>query len=215
MPKKAPYGQYCPVARALDLVGDRWTLLIVRELSIGPLRYGALSKALPISTDVLAGRLRDLRSHGIVRSVEHGYELTDDGRSLAPVLRELGRWGARHLGAPPGTDQLRASHAVQMLVVAHAGNPQPVEAAVVVRSGELECTLVAGADGLIARRGASPEVDAVVETDPATLWAVGSGRLAWDDAVCSGELHVAGDSEAARRLLAARLPQALLRSVGG
>ena len=96
------YKQYCPVAHALDLVGDRWALLVVRELMLGPRRYTDLAEALPgIGTNVLATRLRTLETAGVVQKTKlpppaavSVYELTDDGRALDDVLHSLARWGA-------------------------------------------------------------------------------------------------------------------------
>ncbi len=102
------YDQYCPMAHALDLVGDRWSLMVVRELMRGPQRYTDLVAGLPgIGTNVLASRLRDLEAHGILTrttlpppAASKVYELTDYGRDLQPVMHELGMWGARSLGPP-------------------------------------------------------------------------------------------------------------------
>src|SRR5919202_4903626 len=101
------YRQYCAVARGLDLVGERWTLLIVRDLLTGPKRYTDLLAGLPgIGTNLLATRLRELEQHGLVaRRVlpppagSTVYELTDVGQTLEPVVLALGRWGRRLLGA--------------------------------------------------------------------------------------------------------------------
>ena len=100
------YGQYCGVARALELVGERWALLIVRDLLVGPKRYTDLRSGLPkIPTNVLATRLKELESAGLVeRNVQPRpsgaivYELTPYGLDLEPVVLALGRWGARSLG---------------------------------------------------------------------------------------------------------------------
>src|SRR5256714_8151463 len=108
------YEQYCPVAHALDMVGDRWELLIVRELMHGPKRYTDLADGLPgIGTNILAARLRDLESSGIVAkktlprpAASRVYELTDYGRELKPIMRELALWGARSLGPPTPQDEL-------------------------------------------------------------------------------------------------------------
>jgi len=102
------YDQYCPVAHALDLIGDRWSLMVVRELMRGPQRYTDLVAGLPgIGTNVLASRLRDLEAYGILTrttlappAASKVYELTDYGRDLQPVMHELGMWGARSLGPP-------------------------------------------------------------------------------------------------------------------
>ncbi|HYY33313.1 MAG TPA: helix-turn-helix domain-containing protein [Gaiellaceae bacterium] len=108
------YEQYCPVAHALDLVGERWALLVVRELMHGPKRYTDLADALPgIGTNILASRLRDLEAGGVVSkrtlpppAASRVYELTEYGRELRPVLRELALWGARSLGPPTEEDEL-------------------------------------------------------------------------------------------------------------
>jgi DNA-binding HxlR family transcriptional regulator len=97
------YDQYCPMAHALDMVGDRWELLIVRELLPGPKRYTDLAEGLPgIGTNILAARLRDLEKCGVITkktlpppAASRVYELTDYGRGLRSVLRELALWGAR------------------------------------------------------------------------------------------------------------------------
>jgi DNA-binding HxlR family transcriptional regulator len=102
------YHQYCPVAHALDLIGDRWALLIVRELMLGQRRYTDLADALPgIGTNILAGRLRHLEGAGVVRRTKLPppaavtvYELTSEGRALDEVLRSLAHWGARTMGSP-------------------------------------------------------------------------------------------------------------------
>src|ERR1700758_709978 len=104
------YGQYCPVAKALDVVGDRWTLLIVRELLLrGPARYTDIREGLPgIATNLLAARLRELESEGVVvRRKELPpvaatvFELTARGRDLAPVLGALARWGLPYVAEEP------------------------------------------------------------------------------------------------------------------
>ena len=102
------YDQYCPVAHALDLIGDRWSLMVVRELMRGPQRYTDLVDGLPgIGTNILAARLRDLEQAEVVTrrtlpppAASKVYELTDYGRELRSALRELALWGARSLGPP-------------------------------------------------------------------------------------------------------------------
>src|SRR6266540_6824937 len=108
------YDHYCPVAHALDLVGDRWALLVVRELMPGPKRYTDLVEHLPvIGTNILASRLRDLESGGLVEkrtlpppAASRVYQLTNYGQELRPVLRELALWGSRSLGPPTADDEL-------------------------------------------------------------------------------------------------------------
>jgi DNA-binding HxlR family transcriptional regulator len=108
------YDEYCPVAHALGLVGERWALLVVLELMRGPKRYTDLAENLRgIGTNILASRLRDLEAAGVVAkrtlpppAASKVYELTDYGRELRPVIRELALWGARTLGPPTHEDEL-------------------------------------------------------------------------------------------------------------
>jgi DNA-binding HxlR family transcriptional regulator len=108
------YEMYCPVAHALGLVGERWSLLVVLELMQGPKRYTDLADALPgIGTNILADRLRDLEAGGIVSrrklpppAASRVYELTEYGQALRPAIRELALWGARSLGPPTDEDEL-------------------------------------------------------------------------------------------------------------
>ncbi|HEY3241129.1 MAG TPA: helix-turn-helix domain-containing protein, partial [Acidimicrobiia bacterium] len=105
------YGHYCPVARTLELVGERWTLLLVRELLLGPMRFTDLHAALEgIPRNLLADRLRDLEANSLVArrtlpppAARAVYELTEAGRGLMPVIGDLARWGLAHLAPPaPG-----------------------------------------------------------------------------------------------------------------
>lgn len=99
------YGQYCGVTRALELVGERWALLIVRDLLVGPRRYGELAAGLPrIPSNILAARLKELQAAGIIRRVPHSrvivYELTPYGSELEPLVLALGAWGFKAMGEP-------------------------------------------------------------------------------------------------------------------
>lgn len=99
------YGQYCGLTRAMELVGERWALLIVRDLLVGPRRYGALADGLPrIPSNILAARLKELQEAGILYRVPRSrviiYELTDYGRELEPIVRALGAWGFKAMGEP-------------------------------------------------------------------------------------------------------------------
>src|SRR6478736_3892101 len=114
--RRRSYDQFCAGARALDAVGDRWTLLIVRELLAGPRRYTDLHTDLPgVSTDVLASRLRDMERDGLATrrrlpppGAAYVYELTARGSALLPVLQALGAWGQAELGGRGPTDAIRA-----------------------------------------------------------------------------------------------------------
>ncbi|HEX3604730.1 MAG TPA: winged helix-turn-helix transcriptional regulator [Candidatus Dormibacteraeota bacterium] len=122
------YGRYCPVARTLELVGERWTLLLVRELLLGPMRFTDLHTALEgIPRNLLADRLRDLEGHRLVTRRELPppaartvYELTERGRALMPAIGELARWGLTHLETPAQDEPVSSSMAVLAGLVAHA-----------------------------------------------------------------------------------------------
>src|SRR5690242_18509814 len=127
------YGQYCAVAKALDVVGDRWTLLIVRELLLrGPSRYTDLRNGLPgIATNLLAERLRQLEDAGVVRSEEAPppvattlFELTERGRALEPALYALGRWGGPML-AEAGDDDAFQSYWLALPLRMHLVDADP------------------------------------------------------------------------------------------
>ncbi len=204
MPKKRPYDQFCPIARALDTVGDRWSMLIVRELFLGPTRYGEFLDALtPISTDVLAKRLRELESTGVVERHDDGsYDLTAHGRGLEPVLKALGQWGLQLLDSPDDVLERTASRALQMLVISSAGLDLGTEQTIEVHADELVYAVTSGANGLTARRGPAKEADAVVTTDGETLWTVGLGDSSWADTVASGAIQIDGNPAAAEQLIA-------------
>lgn len=193
------YGQYCPVAHALDQVGDRWELLVVRELMLGQRRYTDLAEALPgIGSNILASRLRDLENVGIVRKTKLPpplavtvYELTDHGRELEPVLRSLARWGARTLGAPDPSD------CWSMYAVHVRFRP---EAAV---DGTYEIRFVGGetismevTDGtLVARKLPATAPDLVVEAHPEALHALVQGTESMSAALADGRVTILVGSE--------------------
>jgi len=108
--KRRRYHQFCGLARALDLVGERWTLLLVREFLLGPRRYSELMEALPgLTTNLLADRLRSMEDEGFIERTDSGYQLTLVGAALEPVVMELARFGGRYLGMPKRTDRVDLS----------------------------------------------------------------------------------------------------------
>jgi DNA-binding HxlR family transcriptional regulator len=168
------YDAYCPVAHALGLVGERWSLLLVLELLHGPKRYTDLVGNLPgIGTNVLASRLRDLEAGGIVRksvlpppAASRVYELTDYGRELRPAIRELAVWGARSLGPPKAGDELFPGWLANALdtVLAPLAPPGRFE----FRVGDEVASLVDGE----ALPAPVEDPDVVVEGDPQGVYAM-------------------------------------------
>ncbi|WP_202867802.1 winged helix-turn-helix transcriptional regulator [Kribbella pittospori] len=103
----AKYGQFCAVARALEVLGERWTLLIVRELLVGARTFTEIRRGLPrLPRATLSARLRELSKAGLVESTQDGHELTPTGAALAPVIRELARWTTLEHGVPLDSDHL-------------------------------------------------------------------------------------------------------------
>src|SRR5262245_11777949 len=131
-PRKS-YDQYCAVARTLDVVGERWTLLIVRDLMMGPKRYTDLRTTLPgVPTDILTARLRALEEAGFVRRRELPrpapatvYELTEDGARLRPVIAALAQAGTPAMGAPRSGEDVQAERMVLALGVTFRGDEFP------------------------------------------------------------------------------------------
>ncbi|WP_097251570.1 winged helix-turn-helix transcriptional regulator [Streptomyces sp. Ag109_G2-15] len=205
MSPRRSYDQYCSAARALDLVGDRWTLLIVRELLAGPRRYTDLHADLPgVSTDVLASRLKDMERDGLTSrrrlpppGAAYVYELTERGRELLPVLQALGTWGEGELGERRPTDAVRAHWFALPLLRALPG-----EGIVEVRLEEGEFHLYAGAEeGPVYGDGPAPgEADARLAMDAGTCEAVARGEMTLTDAVRAGRVTVTGEGTIAKAL---------------
>jgi DNA-binding HxlR family transcriptional regulator len=159
------YQTFCPVGAALNVVGERWALLVVRDLLLGPRRYSELLNGLGgIGTDILAARLRTLQEHGVVRQLGEGrarrYELTEEGQALRPVLSALARWGADRISLPADLVQIPARVPLTSLLVG-ASLPRKAQGVYEVRV-EDEAVRVAVADGGVrAAPGAEP--DATIE----------------------------------------------------
>ncbi|MEU9338617.1 helix-turn-helix domain-containing protein [Streptomyces sp. NPDC048290] len=213
MSPRRSYDQYCSAARALDVVGDRWTLLIVRELLAGPRRYTDLHADLPgVSTDVLASRLKDMERDGLTTrrrlpppAAAFVYELTPRGARLLPVLQALGEWGEDELGDRRPTDALRAHWLALPLLRALAGREGEGLVQVRTEEGDFHVRVGGGADaGPLYGDGdgsASGEQPAArLEFDRDTGTALARGLVTLTDAVRDGRVSVSGDSTLAKAL---------------
>ncbi|MGZ8783578.1 MAG: winged helix-turn-helix transcriptional regulator [Gaiellaceae bacterium] len=189
------YDQYCPIASALGRVGERWTLLVVRELMHGPKRYTDLAERLPgIGTNILAARLKELEANGLVEkrrlpppAASTVYELTQAGRELRPVLHELARFGARLMGPPP-PDVLEPGWLVGALDLVLS--PLCRGSTIAFRIGDEEASLV----DCTATPGIADDYDVLVETD-----ATGFYHLVVDRRVEG--VQIEGDAGALEQLL--------------
>ncbi len=196
-----PYDQYCPVAHALDLVGERWSLLLVRELQHGPLRYSDLHERLPrCSTNVLASRLKELEAANVVTrrklpppAASTVYELTETGASLGPVIGALARWGLQTLGPPPPdleTPPGWLEKALRTTVAAHVPT-----ARIAFEVGDESATVTAGT----VVPGIADDADVVISGTSADLY----GLLVLGD---TGTAEITGDAGVVTELIRALAP---------
>ncbi|QUQ65313.1 winged helix-turn-helix transcriptional regulator [Kutzneria sp. CA-103260] len=211
VPPARTYGDGCAIAHALDLIGERWALLVIRELLLGPKRYSDVQAGVPNARpNVLSQRLRDLERSGLVQRRKLGpparawvYELTERGRELEPVLLTLGDWGRRSplkpADAPIGTDSLLLALKTHFAPARWRGAP----AAYRVELGDDVFAVHADDGGLTITRGEPAAADVTIRADIATFRAVFvMGRpVAGLDA--ENNFEFAGDLDAFRRLVTA------------
>jgi DNA-binding HxlR family transcriptional regulator len=203
------YNQYCGVARALDLVGDRWALLVVRDLLLGPKRYTDLARTLPgIGTNILSARLRSLQDAGVIRqrtlpppAASTVYELTDYGRELEEIVLALGRWGARSMGERRPEQAIHPEWLMNALraFAAPAGEGTAEEFGL-----ELDGSLfhLRAANGTLeAAPGPADDPVLVLATDTETLLGLVLGAADPEEAGQVGRLRLAGDRAALPRFL--------------
>jgi DNA-binding HxlR family transcriptional regulator len=194
------YGDQCGVARSLDVIGERWALLIVRELLLGPKRFNDLLAGLPgASPNVISQRLRELSASGVIRHRDLGpparvgvYELTGWGRELEPVVLHLGQWGTR----APLPDGAGWSLDSLMLALQAAADPAVVTGRYELRVGADVFTVDGTSGSVRVRRGTADDPEASASTDAGTLHAVAIGQLPVSAALASGALRLDGDQRA-------------------
>ena len=207
---KRSYNQYCAVARAMDVLGERWTLLIVRELLPGPKRFKDLLEGLPgIGTNLLTARLKDLEWYGVVRratlpppAASRVYELTELGRSLEPVIMGLARWGLEFLGASREEDDRQPAWAMVALrsVLEPEAAGEARESYEFRVDGEVFHVWIEDGEAEV-RQGFVPDPGLVVRSDTHTLLAVAAGRIEPAEAVASGAIGMEGDRDARERCM--------------
>lgn len=210
MASKRTYGEACRFAHALDLVGERWALLVVRELLLGPKRFTDLRAGLPhASPNILAERLRELEAGAVVRKRKlpppYGssvYELTEWGRELEPVVTKLGAWGARS-PIPPDSQEINTDSIVlalgSLFDAAAAGD---LEASYELRIGEQRFHVgVSGGELTLDREPSGEPTAAIAVADAPTLAAILSAQLPLDQALSSGAAQIEGGKRVVQRFL--------------
>ena len=203
------YQQYCGLARALDVAGDRWTLLIARELMFGARRFTDLIEGLPgISRNLLTERLRALERDGLVVREElpppaarQVYLLTDDGRDLVDAVVPLVAWGTKRLGARKPGETFRAQWAaLAMATFADRGAARGVSETYQYVVGPVSFYFAAEDGSIELRYGRAQSPAVTVTTDEETWADMASGKTTGSSAVASGAMVVEGDDEAVARL---------------
>jgi DNA-binding HxlR family transcriptional regulator/putative sterol carrier protein len=209
MAGRRKYDDGCAVAHGLDLIGERWALLVVRELLLGPKRFTDLRAGMPgASPDVLAQRLRELQDAGVVQHRKLAppagswvYELTRWGAELEPIVTQLARWSSRSRSmrrdAPIGVDSLLLS--LKALFEPRAA--EGLSATIALRLGDSEFHVQITDGRLEVARGQAAQPDATLDTDPGTLTALLRNDRQPADALRAGDLRLDGDRAAAERFL--------------
>jgi len=203
------YGQYCSVAKALDVIGDRWSLLIIRELLLqGPCRYTDLRNGLPgIATNLLSDRLRELEAAGLVRREEAAppvattlFRLTEAGVQLEPALDALGAWGIRYMTQPDAGDEFR-SHwfAFPVAVFLHDSDPDGPPLSIELRPGGRPAVVEVSGGQVTTRLGDAPSPDLVLDGPPRLILGLLAAGLTPAEAREAG-LTITGDVAVLRRL---------------
>ena len=201
----------CGIAHASDLLGQRWTLLVVRELLLGPKRFTDLRAGLPdISPNVLGQRLRELQESGLVRrrklappAAAQVYELTDWGHELEPAVLALGRWASRSPSFPLGAEMGPDSLILALKSGFDPGKTEEVEGCYELRLGEVPFKITLKEGQFEASRGEAQDPDATISSDPHTIASVVFGENRLGKAVDSGEVRIDGSRRAVNALFRA------------
>ncbi|MDT7738404.1 MAG: hypothetical protein QOK09_1773 [Mycobacterium sp.] len=203
------YEEGCAVSHALDLIGERWALVVVRELLLGPKRFTDLRAGMPgASPDVLAQRLRELKEAGVVRQHKlpppagsQVYELTDWGAELEPVVTHLGRWGSHSPSMPYDADRSIDSLVLSLRALFDRRAAQGFSATIALRLGENHFSIKIADGQLQLARGEAEQATATLDTNPQTLAALLYGGRPLDDVLRTGEVTIAGEAAVAARFL--------------
>ncbi len=208
-PMGRTYGDACGVARALDRVGERWALMVVRELLLGPKRFTDVRAGLPgVSADVLAQRLRELEEAGVVHkrklpppAAAQVYELTEWGRELEAVVLALGRWGARACAPPEDACMSLDAHVLSLQTLFRPERAEGLTATMALRFGEERFVVEVAGGRCTAGRGEPAAPDVVVTGDPGAFLAVVHGRAELAPTLAAGAMTIEGPPAVAERLL--------------
>ena len=208
------YGEYCSIAKALDVVGDRWTFLIIRELLIrGACRYTDLKNGLPgIATNLLSDRIRELEAAGVIRREEAPppvattlFHLTEAGAELGPVLDAIGRWGVRFMAEPAADDEFRGHwFAFPVSFFLRDRDPDGPPVSIELRTASSPVVVEISGGSARMRLGTAVAPDLVLRGEPRLILALFSGQLTAGEVADLG-LEISGDASVLRRVLPERV----------
>lgn len=191
-----PYAQYCPISRALEVVGERWTLLIVREMLTGARRFNEIARGLPgMSRALLSRRLRQLEAAGLVRRADDGYEMTRAAEDLRPLVFGLADWGARYAFGEPRPEELDPELLMWWLRGSLDTRDVARRTVIAVDVTDHRRTfwlVVEPGDASVCYTDPGFDVDAVLSSNLATLYQVWEGQLEFLDALRMGSLSLDG-----------------------
>jgi DNA-binding HxlR family transcriptional regulator len=191
-----PYAQYCPIVRAVELLGDRWTLLIVRDMLNGATRFNELSRGLPgLSRALLSRRLRQLANAGLVVRADDGYALTPAGEDLRPVVFGLADWGARHAFGDPRPEELDPELLMWWMHgridTSALSRRAVIQIEIADRRRKYWLVLEPG-DASVCYTDPGFDIDAVLAADLPTLYRMWEGEIELLDAVRAGAIDLTG-----------------------
>jgi DNA-binding HxlR family transcriptional regulator len=201
----ASYGQYCPISRALDLLGERWSLMIIRDLVVGSTRFNDLARGLPgLSRSLLTKRLRQFERAGLVERIGSDYFLTEAGTSLEPIVMGLGQWGAQWSFGDPDADELDAQLLVWWMHRRLDTSSFPGKRHVIqIRfTDDRRLFWIVIEQGVPSVCMSDPgfDVDVSMTSDVSSLYQVWLGRLSVSDAIRTGRMIFEGPSALVRRM---------------
>ena len=198
------YAQYCPIARTLDIVGDRWTLLVIRELIIGSTRFNEIARGLPgLSRGLLSRRLRQLEGAGVIEREDGTYRLTPAGEDLQDLVMQLADWGSRHAFGPPRVEELDPD--LLMWWMHDRIDTQEITERTVVEVHMTDVRrhywlVIEPADASVCLSDPGFEVDAVLQGDLAMLYRAWLGDVDLRRALRDGDLSLTGRQAVVRGL---------------
>jgi DNA-binding HxlR family transcriptional regulator len=190
------YAQYCPIVRAVELLGDRWTLLIVRDMLIGARRFNDIARGLPgLSRALLSRRLRQLVNDGVIIRVDDGYELTKAGQDLRPLVFTLADWGARHAFGDPRPEELDPETLMWWMHGRFDTSGLTRRAVIQVEISDRRrkyWLVLEPGDASVCYTDPGFDIDAVLRSDLPTLFRMWEGEIELMDAVRAGVIALTG-----------------------